>query len=39
MYLQWLLIKRVFAGHSPFRVTALMTGANILVGLGTFYYM
>ena len=39
MYLQWLLIKRVFAGHSPFRVTALMTAANILLGLGTFYYM
>lgn len=39
MYLQWLLIKRVFAGHSPFRVTALMTAANIAIGLGTFYYM
>ena len=39
MYLQWLFFKRIFAGHSPLRLTAIMTGGNILVGLGSFYYL
>jgi ABC-type multidrug transport system permease subunit len=39
LYVQWLLIKRIFAGHSPLRFTALMTAANILTGIGVFYYM
>lgn len=39
LYLQWLFIKRIFAGHSPFRLTALMTAINIAVGLGSFYYL
>jgi len=38
-YLQWLFLKRIFAGHTPFRLTALMTIGNILIGLGAFYYM
>jgi ABC-type multidrug transport system permease subunit len=39
MYVQWLLLKRIFAGHSPLRFTALMTATNIAMGLGVFYYM
>ena len=39
MYLQWLFFKRIFAGHSPLRLTALMTAGNILVGIGGFYYL
>ncbi len=39
MYVQWLLIKRIFAGHSPLRFTALMTAVNILMAIGVFYYM
>lgn len=39
LYLQWLFLKRIFAGHSPFRLTALMTVINIAVGLGSFYYL
>jgi ABC-type multidrug transport system permease subunit len=39
MYVQWLLLKRIFAGHGPLRFTALMTAVNILVALGVFYYM
>jgi hypothetical protein len=39
LYLQWLFLKRIFAGHSPFKVTALMTLVNIAVGLGSFYYL
>ncbi len=39
MYVQWLLFKRIFAGHSPLRFTALMTAINILMALGVFYYM
>lgn len=39
MYLQWLFFKRIFAGHSPLRLTAVMTAGNILVGVGSFYYL
>ena len=39
MYLQWLFFKRIFAGHSPLRLTAIMTLGNVLVGLGSFYYL
>lgn len=39
MYLQWLFFKRIFAGHSPLRLTALMTVGNVLVGIGSFYYL
>jgi ABC-type multidrug transport system permease subunit len=39
MYVQWILIKRIFAGHSPLRFTALMTAVNILMAIGVFYYM
>ena len=39
MYVQWMMLKRIFAGHSPFRLTAFMTAANIATGIATFYYM
>jgi len=39
MYLQWKLLKRVSARHTPFRLTALMSAVNVLIGIGTFYYM
>ncbi len=39
MYVQLMMLRRVFAGHSPFRLTALMTAANIAAGIATFYYM
>jgi hypothetical protein len=39
LFLQWMLLRRVFAGHSPFRVTGLMALGNLAVGLGGFYFM
>ncbi|HLQ61497.1 MAG TPA: ABC transporter permease [Candidatus Acidoferrales bacterium] len=34
-----MMLKRIFAGHSPFRLTAIMTAGNIAVGVASFYYM
>jgi ABC-type multidrug transport system permease subunit len=39
VYLQWLFLKRIFAGHSPLRLTVLMTVGNILLGVGSLYYL
>lgn len=39
IYQQWMLLKRTFAGHTPFRLTVLMSGINVAIGIGTFYYM
>ncbi|GAC1653962.1 MAG: ABC transporter permease [Candidatus Dormibacteraceae bacterium] len=39
IYLQWLFVKRIFAGHSPLKFTALMTVVNVAVGIGSFYYL
>lgn len=39
LFLQWMLLRRVFAGHSPFRVTGLMALGNLAVGVGGFYFM
>lgn len=39
IYQQWMLLKRVFAGHTPLRLTVLMSAINIAIGIGTFYYM
>ena len=39
LFLQWMLVRRVLAGHSPFRVTGLMALVNVAVGVGGFYFM
>ena len=38
VFLQWMLLRRVIAGHSPFRVSGLMALVNLAVGIGGFYF-
>jgi len=39
LFLQWMLLRRVIAGHSPLRLTGVMALGNLAVGLGGFYFM
>lgn len=39
IFVQWMLMRRVLGGHSPFRLTGLMAAGNIAVGIGGFYFM
>ena len=39
LFLQWMLLRRVLGGHSPFQLTALMAAGNVAVGIGGFYFM
>ncbi|HEX6547668.1 MAG TPA: ABC transporter permease [Candidatus Dormibacteraeota bacterium] len=39
LFLQWMLLRRVLSGHTPFRLTGLMTIGNLVLGVGAFYFM